>query len=430
MHDDFDYEYPHRQTPRNQGAYQGIYQTGSTNPPKTHSRLITVLLIAVIFLGGIASALGILNIKLFRAMQEHPNGDDDLIAAFSNTVPEETEDIAAFTEPLTASIPTTGNISLDLRQSPASVENIPQEGGLSLQEIYTKAIDSVVSISCQSGSGTSSGTGVVLSADGYIVTNCHVVDGAVYIRVQLSDGQILDAGIIGTDAISDLAVLYVSASGLTPAEFGDSSVLRVGDTVAAIGDPLGVELRGTMTDGIVSAINRDIQVGGRIMTLIQTNAALNSGNSGGPLLNCYGQVIGINTMKIGDAMSSAGVEGLGFAIPSTTVKEIVDQLVSQGYVSGRPSLGVEGESVSIFYQMYYRLPEGLYLTEIKPGSQAETFGIQPGDILISIDGVRITSPDTFSAQLYSYQVGDTVEVIIYRGGRQYTLQMTLEESHG
>lgn len=200
--------------------------------------------------------------------------------------------------------------------------------------------------------------------------------------------------------------------------------------MVAIGDPLGVELRGTMTNGIVSAINRDITAKGRTMTLIQTNAALNAGNSGGPLINCYGQVIGINTMKIGDYMSDAGVEGLGFAIPSTTVKEIVDQLLSQGYVSGRPTLGITGEAVSSFYQMYYRLPEGLFLTEVDEDSEAAGKGIKPKDILISMDGVRITDSDTFNAQLYSHQIGDTVPIIIYRSGKQYSLELTIAEANG
>ena len=192
----------------------------------------------------------------------------------------------------------------------------------------------MVSIACQGSRSSSSGTGVVLSSDGYIVTNAHVVENSNAISVQLTDDRSFAARLVGCDDISDLAVLRIDCSDLTPAQFGDSSTLRVGDTVVAIGDPLGAAFRGTYTNGIVSAINRDVDMNGRTMTLIQTNAALNSGNSGGPLINCYGQVIGINTMKIGAFTDTAGVEGLGFAIPSTQVKEIVDQIVAQGYVSG------------------------------------------------------------------------------------------------
>ena len=423
--EDRDADYRDQQDPWDRGTYQ----TGCTRPPKSRGGLIALLLILVIFLGGVTSALGILNIRLFRQINDTQEQEGEVPVAFSNTdYTEESETVAAATEPGT--VKQSGDMDLNLSQSPASVANIPLEGGLSLQEIYRKAIPSVVSISCSTDSGSSSGTGVVLSADGYIVTNCHVVEDARYIEARFTDGRMLTASVVGTDAISDLAVLVVQADDLTPAEFGDASVLQVGDVVVAIGDPLGVELRGTMTDGIVSAINREVTVSGRTMTLIQTNAALNSGNSGGPLLNCYGQVIGINTMKIGDYMSAAGVEGLGFAIPSTTVKEIVDQLASQGYVSGRPTLGISGETVSSFYQLYYRLPEGLYITEVAEGSDAEVQGIQPGDILLQLGDTRVKGPDDLATLLYGLEVGEAVDVIIYRSGRQYSVTLTVGEANG
>jgi serine protease Do len=163
------------------------------------------------------------------------------------------------------------------------------------------------------------------------------------------------------------------------------------------------------------------------MTLIQTNAALNSGNSGGPLINCYGQVIGINTMKFGDNMSTAGVEGLGFAIPSTTVKEIVDQLIAQGYVSGRPGLGIQGEAVSSFYQKFYGLPKGLQITAVEDGSDADQKKLQPGDILMELNGQRITGTEDLNAVLQKLQIGDRVDAVIYRSRRQYTVTLTVEE---
>jgi len=232
------------------------------------------------------------------------------------------------------------------------------------------------------------------------------------------------------DEISDLAVLHIETEDLIPAQFGDSAQLQVGDTVVAIGDPLGVKFRGTYTNGIVSAINRDVELNGRTMTLIQTNAALNSGNSGGPLINCYGQVIGINTMKIGAFTDSAGVEGLGFAIPSATVKEVVEQLVTQGYVSGRPTLGIQGEALSSFYQHYYRLPAGVYITHVEYGSDAYRVGIEEGDLLLSIGGTRVASYDEMRSAILSYEVGDTVEVVVYRGGQQYLAEVTLSEDKG
>lgn len=403
---------------------QNYYQTGSTRPPKNHGVLIAVLLAVVILLGGIVSALSLMNIHLFRQMRGAPD-DGSASVGFSQDATADTSQATDTTETESTRPANQTDVSLHLNTTPEAVENIPQTGGLSLQAIYAKAIDSVVSISCTSASGTSSGTGVVLTANGYIVTNSHVVEDAAAIEVLLTDGRYLPATLIGMDTASDLAVLYVDASDLTAAEFGDASVLQVGDAVVAIGDPLGVELRGTMTDGIVSAINRDITTNGRTMTLIQTNAALNAGNSGGPLLNCYGQVIGINTMKIGDYMSSAGVEGLGFAIPSTTVKEVVDQLIAKGYVSGRPALGIEGQEISSFDQLYYRIPQGIYITDVDQASDAAAKGISPGDILLQLDGVRITSINTLKTALYSHQAGDTVSVVIYRSGTQIPLDITL-----
>jgi len=185
-----------------------------------------------------------------------------------------------------------------------------------------------------------------------------------------------------------------------------------------------------MTDGIISAINRNVTTGGRTLTLIQTNAALNSGNSGGPLLNSYGQVIGINTMKIGAFTDSAGVEGLGFAIPSTTVKQIVDQLIAQGYVSGRPALGFTYRETSITERQFYRIPSGLLVTEILEGSDAAKKGLAVGDILIKLEGTDTPDQASLETVLYSHQPGDTLEAIIYRSGKYYRVPLTLGEATG
>ena len=408
----------------------GSWQTGSTRPPKDRGGTMALLLILIIFLCGIITVLGILNVKLFTQLQSREESSTSI--SFS---PEETESaVTPQTEPLPileTSQPAaihSGDASISLQESPISVENIPQEQGLSLQAIYEKNIPSVVSITCHTKGGSSTGTGVVLTAQGYIVTNAHVVDGAQSVTVLLTDDRTFQASLVGSDEISDLAVLYISADGLTPATFGDSGSLRVGDTVTAIGDPLGTEFRGSFTDGIISAINRDVAIDGRTMSLIQTNAALNSGNSGGPLINCYGQVIGINTMKIGAFTDEAGVEGLGFAIPSATVKDIVEQIMDQGYVSGRPTLGITGDSLSNFYQYYYRLPAGLYITRVEEGSYAAYYGVEPGDILMAVDDTRITDMDSLNTFLYSHQVGDVVTAVIYRGGQQYNLELTLTEN--
>ena len=408
----------------------GVYGNGITEPPKSRGGLVALLLILVIFLCGIIALLGILNVKLFTQLNLQQEQENISLAIMDETDPTQ-ESSPMVTEPLvTAHAEISADSSIALHTSPQSVENIPQEGGMSLQDIYAKNIPSVVSITASSRGSSSTGTGVVLTKDGYIATNAHVVEGGSVISVQLTDDRVFQAELIGSDEVTDLAVLRIEAMELTPAEFGDSASLRVGDAVCAIGDPLGSEFRGTYTDGIVSAINRDMDVDGRTMTLIQTNAALNSGNSGGPLINCYGQVIGINTMKIGTFTDKAGVEGLGFAIPSATVKEIVDQLIQQGYVSGRPTLGLSGETLSSFYQYYYRFPAGMLITEVELGSYAHYYGIESGDILMAINDTPVTSMDEMNAVLWNHQVGDVVTVYIYRQGRQAAIELTLTEDKG
>lgn len=393
----------------------GEYNTGRTKPPKSHRGIVALLLIAVILLIGLSTMLGFSSLRLFQQLNEQRT--EKTICFGTAETPTEASSLVPI------------NAVQDSAAASAGFPALAQaEEGLSLQEIYVKCIPSVASIITKTYSGTATGTGVIYSESGYIVTNYHVIEGGESYTVQLTDDRVLSATLVGDDPTSDLAVLQVNATGLTSAVFGDSDALQVGDAVVAIGDPLGVEYRGTMTDGIVSAINRNVNLDGRTMNLIQTNAALNSGNSGGPLINSLGQVIGINTVKIGAFADKAGVEGLGFAIPSTVVKDIVDQIIFQGYVSGRPYLGITGENLSIFYQRYYRLPDGMYISAVAEGSNAAAAGIAPGDILLSIDDTRVYSQSDLDTLLYGYTAGDEVTIVIYRGG--YTMQatITLEEA--
>lgn len=386
----------------------GEYNTGYTTPPKSHRTFIALLLIAVIILIGLSTLLGVSNLRLFRQLNQQKAEPTICFSTAESVVDSEFVPI---------DVERTANESIGF---PALAE---QEDTLTLREIYIKCSPSVVSITSESRSGNSSGSGVIFSEDGYVVTNYHVIENGESYTVLLADERSQPARLVGSDPTSDLAVLQVNATDLTPAEFGDSDDVYVGDNVVAIGDPLGVEFRGTMTNGIVSAINRNVNVNGRTMNLIQTNAALNSGNSGGPLINSSGQVIGINTIKIGAFTDSAGVEGLGFAIPSAVVKDIVSQILNQGYVSGRPFLGITGERLSVFYQRYYRLPAGLYVTAVAEGSSAADVGIVPGDILLSIDGTNIRSQNELDTALYNYAAGDQMDIVIYRSG--YTMQATL-----
>ena len=317
---------------------------------------------------------------------------------------------------------------LEIDASPAGVPNVASDAAdaLSLQEIYRRCLPSVVSILTVTPSGKASGTGIIMSEDGYIITNHHVVESAQAVSVLTSDDQEYPASIIGSDETSDLAVLKIDAGSLQAASFGDSSVLQVGDTVVAIGDPLGTTLRGTMTDGIISAINRDLTVSDRTMTLIQTNAALNNGNSGGPLINCYGQVIGINTMKMSNYYASAAsVEGIGFAIPIDTAKPIIDELIEKGYVSGRPAIGIDGETLPATYRIYYRLPEGIYITRVYQSSDAAAKGLTEGDIITAINGVSVTTMEGLNRVKNQFSAGDSVTLTIYRGGVSYDVEIVL-----
>ena len=390
----------------------GEYNTGYTTPPKSHRTFIALLLIAVIILIGLSTLLGVSNLRLFQQLNQQKAEPTICFSTAESVVDSEF-------------------VPIDVEQTTNERIGFPalaeQEDTLTLREIYIKCSPSVVSITSESRSGNSSGSGVIFSEDGYVVTNYHVIENGESYTVLLADERSQPARLVGSDPTSDLAVLQVNATDLTPAEFGDSDDVYVGDNVVAIGDPLGVEFRGTMTNGIVSAINRNVNVNGRTMNLIQTNAALNSGNSGGPLINSCGQVIGINTIKIGAFTDSAGVEGLGFAIPSAVVKDIVSQILDQGYVSGRPFLGITGERLSVFYQRYYRLPAGLYVTAVAEGSSAADVGIVPGDILLSIDGTNIRTQNELDTALYNYAAGDQMDIVIYRSGYTMQAMLTLAE---
>ena len=400
-----------------------VYGTGRTEPPKSHGGTVALLLILIIFLCGIITVLGVLNVRLFQKLNTRRESEQSISFATGAELPAETT--ALPTESIDATLGE-DTPTIDLQKCPQGVENVPTEGALSLQKIYSRNIDSVVSITSTGQGTTATGTGVILTEDGYIVTNCHVVENGISITAQLTDGRTLPAMLVGADSVSDLAVLHIDTTGLTPAQFGDSDSLRVGDTVVAIGDPLGVTLRGTMTDGIISAINRDLTVNDRTMNLIQTNAALNNGNSGGPLINCYGQVIGINTMKMSNFYSSSTtVEGIGFAIPIDTAKPIIDELIEKGYVSGRPAIGIDGETLPATYRIYYRLPEGIYVTRVYASSDAAAKGISEGDIITAINGIDVTTMEQLNRVKNQFTAGQTVTLTIYRSGSSYDVEIIL-----
>ena len=299
-----------------------------------------------------------------------------------------------------------------------TVELQPAQGAvLPYTQIYDRAILSAVSIQASTGRGyASAGSGVVLTEDGYIITNAHVVAGAREVKVMFHDNRTLPASLVGFDAVEDLAVLKVEASGLTPAQFGDSSVLHIGEPVAALGDSLGY--RATFTDGIVSSLDREVEVEGVTMSLIQTTAAINYGNSGGPLLNQYGQVVGINTIKIVTEDGSA--EGLGFAIPSRRVKYVADHLIAGEEIK----TGRFGFSVN-------RIPVvggGLELLIVEEDSDAWTKGLRAGDILLEADGAPIAGFEDLTRLKLGLGPGDGVTFLCERDGEQFTVEVELIEA--
>ncbi len=299
-----------------------------------------------------------------------------------------------------------------------TVELQPAQGAvLPYTQIYDRAILSAVSIQASTGRGYgSAGSGVVLTEDGYIITNAHVVAGAREVTVMFHDNRTLPASLVGFHAVEDLAVLKVEASGLTPAQFGDSSVLRIGEPVAALGDSLGY--RATFTDGIVSSLDREVEVEGVTMSLIQTTAAINYGNSGGPLLNRYGQVVGINTIKIVTEDGSA--EGLGFAIPSRRVKYVADHLIAGEEIK----TGRFGFSVN-------RIPVvggGLELLIVEKDSDAWAKGLRAGDILLEANGAPITGFEDLTRLKLGLGPGDGVTFLCERDGEQFTVEVELIEA--
>ena len=271
-----------------------------------------------------------------------------------------------------------------------------------------------------------SGSGVILTEDGYIATCAHVVDGAKSVKVTLNDDTSYDAAIVGTDSKNDIAIIKIDAKDLTPAVVGDSETLTVGSEVIAIGNPLG-ELRGTATAGIISATNRTIEVEGQAMTLIQTDAAISPGNSGGGLFDATGKLIGIVNAKVSDSRA----EGLGFAIPVNSVLDEISDLLNYGYVTGRPYLGVSTQDVTLRSRdrmWYYSDGTRCVLVEkVMPGSAAEAAGIQSGDLILKIGEKQIASGEELSSAIGEYKPGDKATLTIQRDGKESTVEVTFGE---
>lgn len=270
----------------------------------------------------------------------------------------------------------------------------------------------------QSGSGS----GIIISEDGYIVTNNHVIERADSVTVKLFDNENYEAAVVGRDPQTDLAVLKINATGLTPARLGDSDSILVGELAVAIGNPLGT-LEGTLTAGVVSALNRSVSIDNISMSLIQTDAALNPGNSGGALVNRYGEVIGVVNAKT----SAVGIEGLGYAIPINDVKIVVQDIINKGYVSGRIKIGIATRDITEELSEYYKLPVGIYIVDVEKGSSADKAGIVPGDVIIGIDGEDVLTTEKLAQVRDAHEPGDEIMVLVIREGRERVFKLTFEE---
>lgn len=320
----------------------------------------------------------------------------------------------------------------------ASATAAGEAGTLSASTIYDRACRQVVGITTEvaytnlfglTSSSAVTGTGFIVSENGYIVTNYHVIEyaytGGQDLTVMLHDGTRYSASIVGVEESNDIAVLKIDAANLSPADLGDSDSLTVGDTVYAVGNPLG-DLDFSMSTGHVSALDRVIKTDENVdsINMFQIDAAVNSGNSGGPVYNTRGEVIGVVTAKYSDT----GVEGIGFAIPINDAASIAQDLITNGYVTGKAYMGVKlDERYTSMYSQYYGMPLGAYVYSVDPGSSAEKAGLRPGDIITGLGDADVSCYDDLSSAVKSFSAGDTTEVRIYRAGENLTVSITFDE---
>ena len=328
------------------------------------------------------------------------------------------------------------------KREPVEVKQVAVDGQTKMTdaENYAANVNSVVSINCsattnyfgQTVENASSGSGFILTEDGYIVTNHHVVadadEGTVV--VQFYSGEEYPAAIVGTDSMNDIALLKIEAEGLQTVTVGDSDEVEVGETVEAIGNPLG-DLTFTMTAGYISALDREIDTDGTVINMLQTDAAINSGNSGGPLFDMNGNIIGVTTAKVsGTTETGVTIEGLGFAIPINDVLRVVYDLQQYGRVRGRAYLGVTLQNLDAEVAEIYGLPSGPQVVTVTEGSCSEKAGLQPHDIILEFDGREINAYSDLVSALSKHRAGDTVKLKLYRAGAEIEVTLTLDERPG
>lgn len=408
--------------PNGQPVYYGVpaHQPQKQPKPKKHGSKFGLKLLAVVLCCAITSAasLGVFVVMIQNGVINVQSSEASSNAAFtiSRVVNGDTSSDTSASSDGTVSAMSDQDIAAKLTPSVVCIQNyqVTQNYGF----MQTDTSDSSVS-------PASEGSGIIMSEDGYIITNAHVVEGATSLKVMTSDGETYEAQLIGSDTVTDLAVVKINATGLTAAEFGSSEDLRVADKVMAIGNPGGHELSSSVTIGYVSALNRAIanNTTGYTMEYIQTDAAINPGNSGGALINEYGQVVGINSAKI----SATGYEGLGFAIPIDTAQPIISDLIQYGYVKDRAVLGISGQFIDSMTGRFYGLPQGEYVAQLN-SSEAQASGLQVGDVITAIDNQQLDSESTLRSAILSKKPGDTVTLQVYRSSTQQSTTVELKLS--
>ena len=378
-------------------------------------KLLAGILAAAVMVGSCAVTAGIVNHRWEERMEAHQTQVSAQFEALQDQLQK-----------------------LEEAQTGISVSGSPlaSQGGLSPSQVYAMNVNSVVAISNQANTTNifgqtsetaSSGTGFIISADGYILSNYHVVEGASRLTVITFMGDEYEARLVGFDQMNDVAILKVEAVNLPTVTIGSSDELIVGDQVVAIGNPLG-ELTSSLTVGYISAKDRTINTDGNLINMMQTDAAINPGNSGGPLFNMKGEVIGITTAKYsGSTGSGASIEGIGFAIPIADVMSMTEDLIANGYRTNQAYLGVSVRDLPADTAEMYSLPTGSYILEVTEGSCAQAAGIQPKDIIIAVGEYPVEGNSTLQAALRKFKAGDTTTVTVFRGGQELQLPITFDE---
>lgn len=384
------------QEPFNHNDRSGEYRTGAVEPRPKHSGLVALLLIAVIVLSGVCTILGAVNARLFSALTAQPHAD--ISAALAQTPAAEPEADADFEA-----------VTIQIESEPLTSDSANWNTTLTPQQIFLRCAPSLVGINAD-GKICS---GIVINENGYIITDCHFVENAKRITVHLRNNERLSATLVGQDWASGLAVLHIDAENLPAAAFGDSEELAVGDEICTLSPDAPQAQRGS-----IRSITRRTTCNNRELTLLQTDAAMAPGT---PLINLHGQIVGIHTAN---SILFGGESNL--TIPSAVIKQVAEQLIAQGHVSGRPTLGIWGQTISQRIQNYYDVPAGLLIDWVAPKGPASN-SLLAGDILTALNGTPIASREDFARELYGCQPGQVVRVTIYRSGTEQTLQITVTE---